>query len=371
MPVFVLAPDSFKGTLTAKEVCDIFAGALLARFPEAVIHAIPMADGGEGMAENCLHLLGGQRITRVVTGPQGDPVKAIYGILPDGTAVIEMAAAAGLPLVRGKNDILRATTRGVGELLLDAAAQGASSVILGLGGSATNDCGLGMANVLGFTFTDRTGKSVPPLALHLGSITAIRAPEHPFPLPVRAACDVKNPLLGANGAAAVFAPQKGASPAEISLLEDGAARFARTLNAFCGKDVVSLPGAGAAGGMGAAAIAFLQGEFLPGAALLLEAANFDGLLKDADAVFTGEGRMDGQTRLGKVPYAVGMRCKEAGVPCYALCGSLGAEAEALSACGITAMYAASSEITDPETLRRRAADDLAALALRVADTLSF
>ena len=371
MPVFLLAPDSFKGTLSAKEVCGIFARALSARFPGAVIRAIPMADGGEGMTESCLTLLGGRQVTRTVTGPQGVPVKAVYGILPDKTAVIEMAAAAGLPLVRGKNDIFRTTTRGVGELLLDAAARGASSVILGLGGSATNDCGLGMADVLGFTFTNRMGHAVPPLALHLGDIAAIRPPERSFPLKVRAACDVSNPLCGPNGAVAVFAPQKGAAPEDASALERGALSFSRVLNVFCERDVPAAPGAGAAGGLGAAAAAFLGAELLPGAELLLDAADFDGLLANADAVFTGEGRMDGQTKLGKVPYTVGMRCKAAGVPCYALCGSLGAGAEALSACGITAMYAASSEITDPETLRRRAASDLAALARRVADTLSF
>lgn len=371
MPRFLLAPDSFKGTLSAKEVCGIFAGALSARFPDAVIRAVPMADGGEGMTESWLELLGGRRIIRTVTGPQGAPVEAFYGILPNGTAVIEMAAAAGLPLVRGKNDILRATTRGVGELLLDAAAQGASSVILGLGGSATNDCGLGMAEALGFTFTDRSGQRFSPLALRLGDVASIRPPEHPFPLLVRVACDVRNPLLGQNGAAAVFGPQKGASPEEISLLEHGAARFARVLNSFFGKDVASIPGAGAAGGMGAAAIALLRGELLPGAELLLQAADFDGLLTKADAVFTGEGRMDGQTKLGKVPYTVGLRCKKAGVPCYALCGSLGEGAEELLNCGITAMFAASDGTIDPETLRRRAAEDLAALARRVADTLSF
>lgn len=236
-----------------------------------------------------------------MSGPLGDTVEACYGLLPDGGAVVEMAAAAGLPLVQGREDPLNATTRGVGELLLDAAGRGARSILLGLGGSCTNDCGIGMAAALGFRFLDGAGAEVEPLAKNLGRIAEILPPAENRLPPIRAACDVTNPLLGPRGATYTFGPQKGADGPALEALEEGMTSFARVLARYAGVEDVQIPGAGAAGGLGAAVIFLLGGTLTPGAELLLDQAGFDGLLEGADLVITGEGRMDGQSAAGKVP----------------------------------------------------------------------
>ena len=210
MKRFLLAPDSFKGTLSAQEVCAIEAAVIRKHIPDAVIRAIPMADGGEGMVESYLGIIGGQRVTASVTGPLGGTVDAVYGVLPDGSAVMEMAAAAGLPLVAGRENPLETSTYGVGELLLHAARSGIRKILLGIGGSCTNDCGIGMAAALGFRFLDDRGNPVEPLAKNLGLIEEIVPPECLPELDLRVACDVDNPLLGEHGATYTFGPQKGA-----------------------------------------------------------------------------------------------------------------------------------------------------------------
>lgn len=329
----LLAPDSFKGTLSAEEICRIMEDAIRSIRPDAEILSIPMADGGEGMTAAYLKIIGGRRMELRVTGPLGAPVDAFYGMLPDGSAVIEMAAAAGLPLMGGLRDPLRATTRGVGEMLLHAAAHGARHILLGLGGSATNDMGCGMAAALGWKFLDENSQELEPLAMNLARTKTI-LPGSPFPLPVTAACDVQNPLLGAHGATAIYGPQKGVTKENHALLEGGLANIARLMN------LQEIPGAGAAGGLGAGVLAFLQGRLVPGIDMLLDAANFDTLLQRADLVITGEGRMDAQSANGKVPMGVGLRCKDAGVLCIAVCGSLGDGAEEMRKHGVTSMYAA-------------------------------
>ena len=204
MKRIILAPDSFKGTLSAREVCRVEARAIRRLCPGAEVVELPMADGGEGLVDACCRLTGGTQTTVRVSGPLGDTVEACYGLLPDGGAVVEMAAAAGLPLVQGREDPLNATTRGVGELLLDAAGRGARSILLGLGGSCTNDCGIGMAAALGFRFLDGAGAEVEPLAKNLGRIAEILPPAENRLPPIRAACDVTNPLLGPRGATYTF-----------------------------------------------------------------------------------------------------------------------------------------------------------------------
>jgi len=328
----ILAPDSFKGSFSAEEICRIMEDAIRSVRPDAELLSIPMADGGEGMTAAYLKILGGRRVELRVTGPLGEPVDAFYGMLPDGSAAIEMAAAAGLPLMGSLRDPLRATTRGVGEMLLHALKTGARRILLGLGGSATNDMGCGMAAALGWKFFDAAGE-IEPLAENLLRVERIE-PGTPFPVPVTAACDVQNPLLGERGATAVYGPQKGVTEENYALLEGGLANIARLLS------LEEMPGAGAAGGLGAGVPAFLQGKLVPGIDMLLDAAKFDELLAQADLVITGEGRMDAQSANGKVPMGVGLRCKKAGVPCIAVCGSLGPGAQAMHAHGVTAMYAA-------------------------------
>lgn len=361
MKRIVLAPDSFKGTMSAAEICALQREVIAQLDPEAEVIAVPMADGGEGMSEAYLRLLGGKRISAQVTGPLGRPVEAAYTILPDGTAVIEMAAAAGLPLAGEVRNPLTAVTRGVGELLLDAAARGVRNILLGLGGSATNDCGVGMAAALGFRFLDAGGAVVEPLAENLVKIQEIVPPGNLPELRVTAACDVDNPLTGPSGATAVFGPQKGVTPELFPDLEAGMAHMGGLLERFSGKPIAGIPGSGAAGGLGAAVLSFLGGSLRPGIQLLLDATGFDKLLDGADLVLTGEGRIDGQSAHGKVPAGVGLRCKAKGVPCAALCGSVGPGAEAVYDCGVTAIFSAVKGVTTFPEIQRTCREDLAFL----------
>ncbi len=292
----------------------------------------------------------------------GEKLDAAYGILPDGRAVLEMAACAGLPLVKGEKDPLSATTFGVGEMIRDAAASGAKEIILGLGGSATNDCGIGMAAALGFVFYDAKGEKVEPLARNMINIDRIEAPASPIDIKVTAACDVDNPLFGPNGATYTFGPQKGVTPELLPQLDAGIQNVARVMEKDLGIKASDLPGAGAAGGLGCAVIAFLGGELKPGIDLLLDAAHFDDALKDADVVFVGEGRMDWQSAHGKAPVGISRRAKKLGIPVYALCGSLGKHAEAVYEEGICAAFAADQGATDMEHVARVCEEDMAFLA---------
>lgn len=358
MKKIILAPDSFKGSLDAAQVCSIEAQAIRRHFPDAEIHAIPMADGGEGMVDAYLKISGGERVRAQVSAPLGGTVTAEYGILPNGYVVMEMAAAAGLPLVQGKTDPLHTSTYGVGEMLLHAAKRGAEKVLLGLGGSCTNDCGIGMAAALGFRFLDEAGQAVEPLACNLGTIRKIVAPERLPRLELMAACDVDNPLLGQRGATYTYGPQKGADAQMLSQLEAGMTSFAKVLEEFSGRPVAFCPGAGAAGGMGAMVLGLLGGKLMPGAQLLLESVGFDGLLEGADMVFTGEGRMDWQSAFGKVPGQVAARCKAKNVPCIALCGSTGKDAHTLYDHGITAIFTTVNGAATFEQIQKTAAQDL-------------
>ena len=359
---FLIAPDSFKGTMSAKEICAIIEKAVKLIVPDAQICLLPMSDGGEGMTESYLELLGGERAGAPVCGPDGRQVMAEYGILPDGTGVAEMASAAGLTLVYGKKDPFTATTRGVGELLKAMRARGVRRVLLGLGGSATNDCGIGMAGALGWRFLGADGRELEPTAQNMEKIEHILRPDEELGMDVTAACDVNNPLFGADGATYTFGRQKGAERETLAALERGVIHLAGVIRRELGMDAAFIEGAGAAGGMGAAVPVFLGGTLKPGAELLMDAANFDGMLKQADIVITGEGRLDGQSAHGKVPVGVGMRAKKMGVPCIALCGSVGKGADEVYAHGISAAFSAVNRPADMEEIKRTCRDDLASLA---------
>lgn len=368
MKKFVLAFDSFKGTMSSEEVSAVVAESILKVLPQAEIVSLPLADGGEGLVRACLSIMGGKAVTARVSGLFGEPVDAEYALLPDGGAAVEMAACAGLPLAGQRRDPLRASTFGVGELLTDTAKRGAEYILLGLGGSATNDGGIGMAAALGWQFLDAQGNALPPLAENLPLIETILPPENPFPIPVRAACDVDNPLCGEQGATRIFGPQKGVCGALLDLLDGGLMNLAEKLLPFAG-DLCSLPGAGAAGGLGAGAAAFLNAPLTPGVELILDAAHFDELIADADLLFVGEGRMDGQSLRGKAPVGAAKRAQRLGVPCIALCGALGENIAAVYECGIQAAFAAVRGECTLQTIKETCRQDMAALAEAVIRTL--
>lgn len=320
---FLIVPDSFKGTMSAIDVCRIMAETLQERFPEATIRTIPVADGGEGSVDAFLAALPGKRIEVRVSGPYNDEVDAYYGLLDDGTAVIEMAAAAGLPLVGEDRHAEKTTTYGVGQLVLDALDHGAKKIIMGLGGSCTNDGGCGMAAACGVKFLDNIGKEFVPRGRNLDRIDHIdvsgmdpRLAE----VEIVTMCDIDNPLCGTTGAAAIFGPQKGATPSQVAMLDAGLAHMARVISEDLGKDVLDLPGAGAAGGMGAGMVAFFDSPLQMGIQTVLDTAGFDELVKDADIVFSGEGCFDGQSLHGKVVVGVASRCKKANKPLVAVSG---------------------------------------------------
>lgn len=290
----IIAPDSFKGSLSAEEFCKIVAELCRQKAPGEPIFSLPLADGGEGTLDCILAATGGQKKEYPTVDALGEPITAPVGYLPDGTAVIESATAIGLPRVRGRENPMAANTYGLGLLIKAAAGEGVKRMTLTLGGSATNDLGLGMLAALGWKFYDENDREFIPVGGTVGKVARFEAATGYEGISFTAMCDVENPLLGARGAAAVFAPQKGASPAEVAVLEEGAARFA----ALCGKDP-ACPGAGAAGGLGYATLHFLGGSLRPGIEEILKLYHFDSLLQDCKLLITGEGCFDAQSAMGK------------------------------------------------------------------------
>jgi glycerate kinase len=329
----VIAPNAFKGSLSALEAAAAIGEGIRIAVPAADLVLVPIADGGDGTVDALVVATRGERRTRRVRGPLGDPVDAEYGLI-DGarTAVIEMAKAAGLALVpKDKRDPRITTTYGVGELLQHGYDEGARHFIVGIGGSATNDGGAGMAQALGYHLLDERGLELPPggLALprlariHVGGVHA-----NWKEVQVEVACDVTNPLTGPRGASAVYGPQKGATPAMVAELDAALHHFAEIIRRDLGVDVEPLPGAGAAGGLGAGLVAFLGARLGPGAEMVMEALHLDERLTGAQLVITGEGRIDSQTaRFGKGPAAVARHAKNAGIPVVAIGGSVADETE--------------------------------------------
>lgn len=342
MEKILLVPDSFKGTLSSRQVCQVMAGQLRRFFPQAQVKSIPVADGGEGSVEAFLAAAGGERRMLTVTGPFGEPVEAFYGILGDGrTAVIEMAACAGLPLAEGRLNPERATTYGVGELLLAAKEAGCTKAILGLGGSCTNDGGVGAAAALGAKFTRADGAAFIPSGGTLGEIAALDVSPVAQALQgmeLTAMCDIDNPLYGEAGAAAVFAPQKGADAAMVARLDAGLRHLGQVSARCLGRDFSHLPGAGAAGGLGFGMAAFCGAQLRMGIDAVLDAVGFDSLLPGTDVVFTGEGKIDSQSARGKVVSGVAARCRKAGVPVVAVVGQIGQGFEEMYQQGLTAVF---------------------------------
>jgi glycerate kinase len=358
----VLAFDSFKGSLSAPEAC-LAAARGLARLPVAptVIHC-PLSDGGEGFAEAMCRSGQGESYTLEVTGPLFRLVQAQLVLLDGGqTAVVESAQACGLGLVPSlRRSPLDTTSTGVGELVLAALARGAHRLIIGLGGSATTDAGIGMLTALGWQFLDAHGQAALPTGAALAEIqTIIPGPPLPVGVELFAACDVTNPLYGAQGAAYVYGPQKGATEDDVRKLDQGLRHFAAVAAPVLGTDLSAMPGAGAAGGLGFALLACLHGQFRSGAALAIELSRLPDHLQGADLCLTGEGRSDGQTAAGKLPAAVIASCRQAGVRCVCLSGALGPGWSDLYAIGASAVL---SICPGPQTLAEAIAHTADALA---------
>lgn len=362
---YVIAPDSFKGTMSSIEICDLIEGIILELDPGAKVDKVPVADGGEGLVDAFLSMSGGKgrRIETRVTGPLFAPVDSFFGMLDDGdTAIVEMAAAAGLPmLTKEQRNPEKTTSVGVGELLLQAVEAGAKKIVIGLGGSATNDGGIGMAHALGFRFLDSAGTELSPVGGSLAKIARIVPPSEkaiPDSIVIEAACDVNNLMYGKKGAAYIFGPQKGADPEMVEALDQGLMNLADRLEQDLGINVRHIPGGGAAGGLGAGVVAFLGGTLRPGIELLLDAVHFDELVSQADYVFTGEGRMDGQSLSGKTPVGVAMRAKRFNVPVIGVVGSLGKEVEPLYEVGFTTVVSTIRDLASLDETLRNARIDL-------------
>lgn len=338
MHKILIAPDSFKGTLGAREVCDILGRAFSAVFSDAEITSLPLSDGGEGLCSCIFEAVGGKFKKAVVTGVHGDSIEAEYLLLPDMTAVIESAVCCGLPLAGESNDPAASLTVGVGELMLNATSSGAERILLGLGGSATNDCGIGLASVLGYGFFDKYGRALEPCGRNLISIAKIVKPKKEFGIPVIAACDVTNPLYGKNGAARVFASQKGADSETVELLDRGAENFAEAVKHNLNIDIAFLPGAGAAGGMGAGAVIFAGATLKKGIDIIFDACGFENKIKNADLAITGEGRLDYQSFDGKVISGVAAAASKYGKKLIAICGYAGDGADRAGDFGISKVF---------------------------------
>jgi glycerate kinase len=366
----VIAPDSFKESLTALQVADAVEAGMREIWPDAKYVKVPVADGGEGTVQALIDATGGRRVDVRVTGPLGQTVDAFYGVSGD-LAVIEMAAASGLEGVPPDlRDPRTATSRGTGELIRAALDAGARRFILGVGGSATNDGGAGMLQALGVRLLDADGRDLGPGGAELARLDRIdaagldaRVREAGF----RIACDVDNPLVGPRGASAVFGPQKGATPAMVDQLDAALAHYAEVIRRDLGLDIAQSPGAGAGGGIAAAMVVFLNGDLKPGIEIVLDAVGLDAVVRDADLVVTGEGRIDGQTVHGKTPMGVAKVARRHGKPVVAIGGSLAVDADAVHAHGIEVVVAAvarpcavAEALAAAEQNVRRAARNLAA-----------
>lgn len=338
----VLAPDSFKGSLSAIEVVEAMKKGITSIDPAAVICEAPMADGGEGITDNIVQLFNGRTEYLEVTGPAGKPTKAKYGVFRENICVIEVAETSGITLLNEDElNPLKTTTFGLGELIKAALDKGYRSFIIGLGGSATNDGGAGMAAALGYRLLDKDGNDIACGGGALSELVRIdaknadaRIAESEFVI----ACDVKNPLCGENGASRIFGPQKGADEAAVKVLDDNLKNFARVIKDCLGKDIAEVPGSGAAGGLGGGAIAFLNGRLAEGITIMTELSELDQKIKTADLVLTGEGKCDGQTVNGKTPYGVARIAQKYDVPVIMLAGIVGKGAEALYRNGVSEIY---------------------------------
>ncbi len=371
----VIAIDSFKGSLSSLEAGNTVKKAFENVFKGKAI-VFPVADGGEGTVDTLLSALNGERINIDVTGPLGEQVNAFYGIINNGkTAVIEMASASGLPMVpENKRNPLNTTTYGVGEIIKDAVKRGVRDFVIGLGGSATNDGGMGMLSALGVEFKDQNNNKCGIFGRDLFDIKNISTDNILKELKecnFRAACDVTNPLCGDNGASAVFGPQKGADEKMVKDLDGALLNFSKICKNAVNIDCANIPGAGAAGGLGYALMAFLNAKLEPGIDIVLDLLNIEEEIKTADIVITGEGRLDFQTVMGKAPGGVAKMAKKYDLPVIAFSGSIGKGAQKCNDGGIDAFFPiVPSVVTLEEAMKKENAENnLYNTALQVFNTI--
>ena len=362
MKKVILIPDSFKGTMSSAEICQIMKTVVLRHYPECEVVSIPVADGGEGSVDAFLEAVGGEKIYKEVTGPYpGEKVKGYYGLLPGNIAVIEMAAAAALPMVGDRKDPSKTTTYGVGELMIDAAKRGVSKIILGLGGSATNDAACGLASACGVSFYSKDGKKFTPLGESMDEVARIDTStidESLRNIEIVTMCDIDNPFYGPEGAPAVYGPQKGADEAMVKMLDGKMRVLAEVMKRDCGVDVQSIPGSGAAGGMGGGMAAYFGSRLQMGIETVLDTVHFDELLDNADFVYTGEGKIDGQSLRGKVVIGVSRKAKKKNVKVIAFVGDIGDSVEKAYDEGVTGIFSINRVAVPYKEARVRAKSDL-------------
>jgi glycerate kinase len=339
----IIAPDSFKESMTAQQAADAIEAGFKEVYPNATYIKVPMADGGEGTVQSLVDATNGRIITRKVTGPLGQEVEAFFGISGDNkTAFIEMAAASGLHLVPvEKRNPLITTTRGTGELIVEAIDLGAKHIIIGIGGSATNDGGAGMAEALGVKLLTEKGEEVAPGGGDLREISTIdlsNLDPRVSDVKIEVACDVDNPLTGERGSSAIFGPQKGATPEMVKVLDENLAHFAEKIASYTGKQINDLEGSGAAGGLGGGLVAFLSAKLKKGVEIVLDAVKLEEKVKNADLIITGEGKIDAQTIYGKTPIGVARIAKKYDVPVIGLGGAVGDDHHAVLDHGIDAIF---------------------------------
>ncbi|AEY67294.1 glycerate kinase [Clostridium sp. BNL1100] len=361
MKKFVIAPDSFKGSMSSVEVCGIIKTKIKQFYPDGEVLEIPVADGGEGTSDCFIQLLGADKVTLEATGPYNEKLKGYYA-RKGNTAILETAMFAGLPLAEGRLNPSQTTTFGLGTMICHAVENGCREIIIGLGGSCTNDGGTGMACALGVRFKNKAGEEFIPTGATLGEIAHIDttlAERLLKDCKITAMCDIDNPMYGKTGAAHVYAPQKGADEEMVLLLDKNLMDLADTIKSQLGVDVSEIPGSGAAGAMGAGILAFLKGSLKPGIETVLDLVGFDNIIKDADFIFTGEGRIDEQSLRGKVVIGVAARAKRKNVPVIAIVGDVGDGAEAAYEMGVSAIVSINRVALPFEKAKARSKKDLA------------
>lgn len=362
MKKFVLVPDSFKGTMTSIEICNIMKQSIINYFPMSKVISLPVADGGEGSVDSFLSAIGGKKIYLTVSGPYGKDMESFYGVVNNGkTAVIEMASCAGLPLIAGNLHPDKTTTYGVGQLIVHAATHGCTEIIVGLGGSCTNDAGAGAAAAAGIKFINENGRTFVPVG---GTLSNIREIDFSGMCPalkdvkITAMSDIDNPLYGRNGAAYIFGAQKGADEKMIGLLDNGLKNISGVISDTLGEDVSQIPGSGAAGGMGAGMSAFFGACLRMGIDVVLDTVGFDSKAEDADMIFTGEGKLDSQSLRGKVIAGVAQRAKKINKPVVAIVGDIGDAIEPIYDMGVSAVFSINRVAVNFEKARIRSKNDL-------------
>ncbi|MBU2753349.1 glycerate kinase [Acidithiobacillus sp. CV18-2] len=370
----LIVPDHFKGSLTAGEAASAMQAGFAAVFPDWQYQRLPLADGGEGTLDLLLQVLPGTRVATVVHDPLGREIQAYIGIVDGGhTAIIEMARASGLLLLDAKErDPLRTASTGTGEMIRAALDHGCQKIVMGIGGSASNDGGMGLLAALGIRFYDSDGQVLSPCGAALAQVRSIdagRLDERLQNCGVEIICDVDNPLLGDSGATRMFGPQKGADQIAIEVLESGMKNFAHCIEHSIGRDIRHIPGSGAAGGVGAACLAFLGARLRPGIDSIADLINLDEKIRAADLILTGEGRIDAQTTHGKTIAGIAKRCQRLGKPLIVLAGSRSGDTDALREIGIDVVLTSLPSLGEETELFREGADHLRETARNTAALL--